>query len=161
MTANRIKQLRVEQDLTQQDLADYLNVSAKAVSYYETDKRQMPYRVLKDLAKKFNVSIEYLLGDSDVRNGFDVFKAEDFSESQKKAAEMLNAIKKALVDKEVQLEFKRTLKNVYSAQNPLHSDFVELYEQLDANDKAELKGIVRGMLMADKYKKQYSNEKVG
>ena len=65
---NRLKDLRIEKNLLQEDLGKIIGVSGRAIGNYETEKRKMsPYVILK-LAKYFGVSIDYLLCQSDVRN---------------------------------------------------------------------------------------------
>jgi repressor LexA len=48
--------------LTQRELADYLGVSPKMVSFYELNQRNPPNEALIKLARKFDVSTDYLLG---------------------------------------------------------------------------------------------------
>ena len=59
---NRLKHLREVHEKTQQDIADYLHVTQKAVSFYELGQRDMPNAVLEKLASYFHVSTDYLLG---------------------------------------------------------------------------------------------------
>ena len=66
---NRIKFLREEKEIYQKDLAKLLNVSVPAINYYENEKRSIDTKTALILAEYFNVSIDYLLGKSDVRNG--------------------------------------------------------------------------------------------
>lgn len=65
---NRIKALRLESGIKQADLARELNVSAAALSGYETGKFQASNDTYVTLARKFNVSLDYLLGISDRRS---------------------------------------------------------------------------------------------
>lgn len=65
---NRLKILREEKNLFQSDLAKILNVSIAAYSFYESGKRDMGTDTVKKLADFFNVSTDYLLGISDIRN---------------------------------------------------------------------------------------------
>ena len=65
---NRLKLLRENNDLRQSDVANLLNISSVAYSYYENEKRDIPTNVLKSLADYYKVSIDYLLGKSDIRN---------------------------------------------------------------------------------------------
>lgn len=65
---NRIKNLREEKGIYQKDLARLLNVSIPAINYYENEKRAMDTETASILADFFNVSIDYLLGKSDIRN---------------------------------------------------------------------------------------------
>lgn len=63
---NRIRALREKHEKTQQDLADFLNLSQKAVSFYELGQRDIPNDVLKKLANYFRVSTDYILGREDI-----------------------------------------------------------------------------------------------
>ena len=65
---NRLKLLREEKKLTQGDIAKMLNITTAAYSYYENEKRAMDTETASILANYFGVSIDYLLGKSDVRN---------------------------------------------------------------------------------------------
>lgn len=65
---NRIKFLREEKGMYQKDLAKLLNVSVPAINYYENEKRSIDTKTAVLLAEYFNVSIDYLLGKSDIRN---------------------------------------------------------------------------------------------
>ncbi|MFA5449538.1 MAG: helix-turn-helix transcriptional regulator [Clostridia bacterium] len=61
----RLKELRREKGLLQQDLAKELNVSKSAVSGWEVGRNQPNYDVLLQLANMFEVSIDYLIGKKD------------------------------------------------------------------------------------------------
>ena len=65
---NRIKKLREERNIYQKDLAKLLGVSIPAINYYENEKRTMDTKTASILADFFEVSLDYLLGKSDVRN---------------------------------------------------------------------------------------------
>ncbi len=58
---NRLKSLRLEQGITQDELAQKLNINRNAISRYENGKRQPDYETLKNIADYFSVSIDYLL----------------------------------------------------------------------------------------------------
>ena len=65
---NRLKELRLEKGLLQSDVAKIINKSDRIVGFYETGDRDMSTDTLSKLADFFNVSIDYLLGKSDIRN---------------------------------------------------------------------------------------------
>lgn len=67
----RIRNLREDMDLRQADVAEYLNCSQVAYSYYEIGARDIPTDVLIKLAKYFHCSTDYLLGLSDIKNPYD------------------------------------------------------------------------------------------
>jgi len=66
----RIRNLREDLDLRQSDMAEYLNCSQVAYSYYEIGARDIPTDVLIKLAKYFHCSTDYLLGLSDIKNPY-------------------------------------------------------------------------------------------
>ncbi|MBD5541728.1 MAG: helix-turn-helix transcriptional regulator [Lachnospiraceae bacterium] len=66
----RIRNLREDMDLRQADVAEYLNCSQVAYSYYEIGARDIPTDVLIKLAKFFHCSTDYLLGLSDIKNPY-------------------------------------------------------------------------------------------
>ena len=65
---NRIKFLREESNVTQQELADKLNCSKSIIGNYENNRRKPSLEVLIKLSEIFDCSIDYILGTSDVRN---------------------------------------------------------------------------------------------
>lgn len=66
----RIRNLREDHDLTQSDLAQILHVSQRAYSRYENAERSVPIEVLIALAKHYDVSIDYLLDQTDVKKPY-------------------------------------------------------------------------------------------
>lgn len=61
----RIRSLREDNDLTQKQLSNFLNVSQVAYSYYEINKRSIPLELLSKLADFYNTSVDYLLYRTD------------------------------------------------------------------------------------------------
>ena len=78
---NRIKELRIEHNLTQEDIntlklikfltlpqdSTILEISRELYSLYESLKRPIPLKILIKLAKVYNTSIDYIIGDTDER----------------------------------------------------------------------------------------------
>lgn len=58
----KLKQLRLEKNLTQKQLATRLGVAISAVSSYESDTRCPTFDTLINYAHIFHVSTDYLLG---------------------------------------------------------------------------------------------------
>lgn len=65
---NRIKLLREELNMTQQELADRLDGAKSSIAMYENETRKPSLEVLVKLSEIFNCSIDYLLGKSNIRN---------------------------------------------------------------------------------------------
>ena len=62
---NRIKELRLAKNITQEELGKVLNVQKAAISKYENGRVEPSIEVLKLASKFFDVSTDYLLGRSD------------------------------------------------------------------------------------------------
>ena len=58
----RLKDLREDHDLTQQDIANLLQTTREQISKYETGKQMMGVDKYIKLAKFYNVSLDYLTG---------------------------------------------------------------------------------------------------
>lgn len=58
----RLKDLREDRDLKQEEIAKMLNISQTNYSKYELGKINIPISSLKKLAKYYNTSVDYLLG---------------------------------------------------------------------------------------------------
>jgi transcriptional regulator with XRE-family HTH domain len=61
MFSNRLKALREDNDLTQEELAKALHITRSALANYETNLREPDYALLIKIADYFNVSLDYLL----------------------------------------------------------------------------------------------------
>lgn len=66
----RIKELREDKDIKQSVIAKYLNMSQNGYSQYETGKNDIPTKVLIDLSIFHNVSVDYILGLTDVQKPY-------------------------------------------------------------------------------------------
>ena len=65
--AERLKSLRYEYNETQQDVAAVLHIQRPTYTMYEKGSVLPPYDKLKKLAEHFDVSVEYLMGESSFR----------------------------------------------------------------------------------------------
>lgn len=66
----RIRDMREDMDLTQKQVADMFNCSQQVYSNYELGQRGIPTDILIKIAKLYNVTTDYLLGLSDVKNPY-------------------------------------------------------------------------------------------
>lgn len=71
---NRIKALRAEKNIKQDVLAKLLGLEIAGISKLETGRVPLKDEYIVKLAEYFNVSTDYLLGKSDIRNIEDEFK---------------------------------------------------------------------------------------
>ena len=65
MLFQRLEDLRVDHDLTQQDVADILGCKREVYRRYEKGTRTIPVDFLIKLADYYNVSIDYILMQTD------------------------------------------------------------------------------------------------
>ncbi len=62
MFFKRLYDLRVDNDLTQQQVADFLVCNRQVYARYERGIREIPVSMLIKLAALYNVSVDYILG---------------------------------------------------------------------------------------------------
>lgn len=63
--AERLKEIRLERGLKQDDLSRYTNISQSSISGYELNKVRPTDEVIIAFCKYFNVSADFLLGLKD------------------------------------------------------------------------------------------------
>lgn len=66
LLGQRLRELRDERGLTQKQVAEMLHINSVTYLHYEKDQREPPLGLLADLAKFFDVSVDYLLGLSEI-----------------------------------------------------------------------------------------------
>ena len=64
----RIRNLREDHDLTQNQVGQAINVPQRTYAYYESGQRMIPPHVLCALADFYHVSVDYLLERTDRKN---------------------------------------------------------------------------------------------
>lgn len=72
MLSQRLIQLREEKFLTKKDVALYLKIDQSTYGKYELSKREPDFETLLKLADFFGVSVDFLLGRSDLRNSKEI-----------------------------------------------------------------------------------------
>lgn len=104
----RLRMLRRERDLGQKEVAAWLSLSQSSIGKYEHGERTPTPGVVKQLAEKFNVSTDFLLGNTDMRT-------PNLGEPNIEFTQMLSEWKKLMEQKkteELSLEQERLL-NAY------------------------------------------------
>ena len=66
----RIRDLREDNDLSQSQIAKILGMSQTGYSKYETGSNDIPTEILIKLARFYNTSIDYLLGETNTRERY-------------------------------------------------------------------------------------------
>lgn len=114
---NRIKNLRLENGLSLRDLASELNISYSSLGKYERGEQEPSFETLEKISQRFHVTVDYLLGFSNVKNP--------------KYAEINTEL--GLTDKSIAII--KSKKSYISPglnafiQNPLFSELIELYTE--------------------------------
>ncbi len=104
---NRIKALRAEKNIKQDVLAKLLGLEIAGISKLETGRVPLKDEYIVKLAEYFNVSTDYLLGKSNIRNIEDEFKFAYHKEIE------------GLTEEEIKeaLEFYKMVKNRKNEKN--------------------------------------------
>lgn len=97
--AKRIKQLREEKQLTQEQFGKIFGIVKSTVSLYESGKSTPDDELKKRIAEYFNVSLDYLMGVSDIRNPY---KEEDKKLS--KMDKFLLDLKKKAIERGIEFD---------------------------------------------------------
>ncbi|MBV4422789.1 helix-turn-helix domain-containing protein [Clostridium tyrobutyricum] len=71
MLSDRLKQLRIENNFLQKEIAQKLKITTSAYGFYEQGKRTPDAETLNKIAELYNVSIDYLLGRTNIRDSAD------------------------------------------------------------------------------------------
>ncbi len=67
---NRIRDLREDHDMTQQQVADKIGITQRKYSYIETETQPLTDEILVALSKLYNVSIDYILKQTEFPNRY-------------------------------------------------------------------------------------------
>ena len=65
----RIRDLREDNDRTQKEIADFLGISQTQYHLYESGKRELPFHMAIELAKRYDVSLDYIAGLTNDKRG--------------------------------------------------------------------------------------------
>lgn len=70
MNLERIRNLREDHDLSQQEIAQRFNISQRAYSHYEIGSREIPLNLLMELADFYGTSTDYLLSRTNIKDPY-------------------------------------------------------------------------------------------
>ena len=84
MYFKRLKDLREDHDLTQKKLSEIIKISRPQYSLYETGKRDIPVELLRTLAKLYNTSMHYIVGDTNNPDRYPIARKKNESKEDKK-----------------------------------------------------------------------------
>lgn len=67
----RIKELRIDSDISQKQISEFLNIAQRTYSHYENGDRNIPNELLCELANYYDVSTDYLLNRTNKKGPID------------------------------------------------------------------------------------------
>lgn len=70
--SDRLKNLRKEKDLSQQELANIIKISKSSINMYERGEREPSFETMESFADFFNVDMDYLHGRQDIKRKVDI-----------------------------------------------------------------------------------------
>lgn len=99
---DRLKELRICNELTQEELAKHFNTGKSSISNYEKNTRLPDANTIEKYADYFNVSVDYILGKTDIKNKDimekDLEKINKFMEDNKEYFDIMKKIKDNNID---------------------------------------------------------------
>jgi len=89
---NRIAELRKSKHLNQTGLAMKLNISQYLVSAYETGRHQPSIDALLQMSKLFNASVDYIIGNSDIKTPAEQISREGLTADETELLEIFKEL---------------------------------------------------------------------
>ena len=68
---HRLRELREDNDLRQEDIANLLKTTQQVYSRYEKGINEIPVRHLITIARFYNVSIDYIVGETEIKKRYE------------------------------------------------------------------------------------------
>ena len=87
-----LKKLRIEANLSQQQLAFVIGVSQQSINKYENHGVEPDIATLIALAEYFNTSVDYLIGHTSIKRKYEVVSPYDLNAKEK---ELINKYRNA------------------------------------------------------------------
>ncbi|KNF10201.1 putative HTH-type transcriptional regulator, XRE family [Gottschalkia purinilytica] len=144
MFGKRLRALRREKDLTQKELSKKLSTSDRTVGYYETEERNPSLDILGKLADFFDVSVDYLLGRTNIKNIYKYINNNQYNIH----------ISQESIDKNEQL-----LKEEFGSYNKsINQSLLYDIENLSKDSKKDLEKYIQLLKLKDNFEKN-SNSK--
>ncbi|WP_305153919.1 helix-turn-helix domain-containing protein [uncultured Clostridium sp.] len=119
MISTRLKSLRENADLSQKELAKSLGVSPSTIGMYESKKRTPDSEMLARICDFFNITVDYLLGRSNIKNPqFSTYNKEEQNPITDDEKNILNLYKKLNAKDKAKFEGMMELKiSEYEEEN--------------------------------------------
>ena len=122
MLSKILKQERNKKGLSQMAFAKLFGVSQQTIGSWETNRTSPDLESLSKLANFFNVSVDYLLGLTDIPETIDTYIAKQKQTNKQSAENPYNADEQELIQlyRELPPEGKITIKSLAKTQHDLY-----------------------------------------
>ena len=135
----KLRKIRIKKRMSQEELADFLGTSKQVISRYETNQRTPKITTAQEYARKLKVPLLYLIDDTvtsiqDLAIDTSRFLCGDPAQRSSSIIVSMSRDEKVILD---------------------------LYRQMDNNDKIEIRGEMKGILRAEKYRNKQKEDTVG
>lgn len=131
MFGDKLKELRKNKNMTQEDISKLCNVAKQTISNWESNITQPPFEVVTKLAQYFNVTTDYLLGFD--QNNLD--KIDKLNKALREAGMVNND--ETLKEEEIRLAINqaRQYKQMWKRINDLPNKYPEANESADYDNE--------------------------
>ena len=129
--SEKIKNLRIAAEITQQELSKHLGISASAIGYLENEQRDPTGSTLISYAKFFNVSIDSLVGlEPDIEDSIFIARKANYSTSSQNNS-TIRSTDNGLTPEE------KSLLETYRALNTKNKMHVSAYAEIRLEEQKE------------------------
>lgn len=132
---NRLKELRKEKKLTQEELASEIGVSKITILRWENGERQIKPDKAQALADYFGVSVGYLLGYSD-DNPMTFSSGEEFEKAREELLKKLQNSDTAELKLSYQGNELTGIEEKFTSSSEIEKDFLHNFSKLEEKDKS-------------------------
>ena len=156
----RLKELRVEKGISQKNLAEIFNIARSTLSQYESNQRTPSDEIKVKLSEYFNVSLDYLLGKSDIRNYSEYENKINKILTQYRTEETSSDVSVRMPDKDgekgktINVEVKSAL---YHNIDELTKRLMDKIDTLDDENKKELEKFIDLLRLKEEKEKENNN----
>lgn len=98
----RLKGLRLEKNMQQSELGRLLNITNVAVSHYENDNRKPTPEIISKVSDIFNVSTDYLLGNTTSKRKYYDLTEKDEKDIEKVLEKLVEELDNGLYSKDME-----------------------------------------------------------
>lgn len=98
----RLKGLRLEKNMQQSELGRLLNITNVAVSHYENDNRKPTPEIISKVSDIFNVSTDYLLGNTTSKRKYYDLTEKDEKSIEKTLEKLVEELDNGLYSKDME-----------------------------------------------------------